>query len=163
MTQAEPKHQLEPPRYNKTNYNHRWRPATKTDIISSILFYSFPHNNIPTMTLKHKVSRKIYQRKFSRYMHTVVSMKQIPSIYSKPELKGRDYPLFILVPTKSAFPVFRKRISMIVTNHLVLPIIFLKMSTGGRDENFLFHYINLKFFFSLKSFSDYSIVISNIL
>ena len=31
----------------------------------------------------------------SRYMHTVVSMKQIPSIYSKPELKGRDYPLFI--------------------------------------------------------------------
>ena len=101
----------------------------------SILFYSFPHNNIPTMTLKHKVSRKIYQRKFSRYMHTVVSMKQIPSIYSKPELKGRDYPLFpYLVTTKSAFPVSRNRISMIVNNHLVLPIIFLKIRTGGRDE-----------------------------
>jgi len=59
-----------------------------------ISFY-FIYSYIPTMTLKHKVSRKIYQRKFSRYMHTVVSMKQIPPIYSKPELKGRDYPLFI--------------------------------------------------------------------
>ena len=131
QVQAEPS-QIEPPRYNKTNYNHRWRPPRR---ISFLLFY-FIYSYIPTMTLKHKVSRKRPIKKFSRYMHTVIFMKLIPSIYRQPELTQEGLSAFsgYLVTTKSAVPVSRNRISMIVNNQLVLPIIFLKMSTGGRDE-----------------------------
>ena len=131
VTQAEPKHQLELPRYNKTNYNHQsflvfyfiyfyistyqwWHWSIRCHARSTSenfhgIAYCCLHE---TSTVNLQTTRTLNGRDYqlfqysenlismivinhSRYMHTVVSMKQIPSIYSKPELKGRDYPLFI--------------------------------------------------------------------
>jgi len=97
-----------------------------------VLLLSLPSTT--TMSLKHKVTRKIYQQKFSRYMHTVVSTKQIPSIYSKPELKGRDYQLFQYSENLiSTIVINHSRYMHTVVSMKQISSIYSKPELKGRD------------------------------